>query len=119
MAISLQGEDGRTAPGVCGNGFVSMAEPLRERRYENWNTHTLHCRGIKTKKKKCMPKKKYLCLKLKELYVFAAGNLKQYGNVEELPISWCNFSACQILSDDIKECLQLPKSLFKFNFNTI
>ena len=27
-------EDGRTAPGVCGNGSVG------ERRYENWNTHT-------------------------------------------------------------------------------
>ena len=30
-------KDGRTAPGVCGNG---SAEPLGERRYENWNTHT-------------------------------------------------------------------------------
>ena len=28
-------EDGRTAPGVCGN-----AMPLGDRRYENWNTHT-------------------------------------------------------------------------------
>ena len=28
-------EDRRTALGVCGNG-----EPLGERRYENWNTHT-------------------------------------------------------------------------------
>ena len=28
-------EDGRTAPGVCGNGSV-----LGERRYENRNTHT-------------------------------------------------------------------------------
>ena len=27
-------ENGRTAPGVCGNGSVP------ERRYENWNTHT-------------------------------------------------------------------------------
>ena len=31
--------DGRTAPGVCGNGSVP-AESLRERCYENWNTHT-------------------------------------------------------------------------------
>ena len=30
-------ENGRTAPGVCRNG---TAEPLGERRYENWNTHT-------------------------------------------------------------------------------
>ena len=29
-------EDGCTVPGVCGNG----SEPLGERRYENWNTHT-------------------------------------------------------------------------------
>ena len=32
-------EDGRTAPGVCGNVFRT-AEPLGERYYENWNTHT-------------------------------------------------------------------------------
>ena len=28
-------KDGRTAPGVCGT-----EQPLGERRYENWNTHT-------------------------------------------------------------------------------
>ena len=34
--------DGRTAPDVCGNG---SAEPLGERRYEKWNTHTLLSAG--------------------------------------------------------------------------
>ena len=29
-------EDGRTAPGVCGNGSV----PQLGERYKNWNTHT-------------------------------------------------------------------------------
>ena len=32
-------EDGRTAPGVCGNGSVPLSHS-GERRYENWNTHT-------------------------------------------------------------------------------
>ena len=31
--------DGRTAPGVCGNGSVPLSHS-GERRYENWNTHT-------------------------------------------------------------------------------
>ena len=31
-------EDGRTAPGV--RQWFRTAEPLGERRYENWNTHT-------------------------------------------------------------------------------
>ena len=31
-------EDGRTAPGGC--QWFRTAEPLGERRYENWNTHT-------------------------------------------------------------------------------
>ena len=31
--------DGRTAPGVCGNGSVPLSH-LGQRRYENWNTHT-------------------------------------------------------------------------------
>ena len=29
-------EDGRTAPGVCGNGSVSLSHSGNE----NWNTHT-------------------------------------------------------------------------------
>ena len=33
-------ENGRKAPGVCGNG---SAEPLVERRYENWNTRDSFC----------------------------------------------------------------------------
>ena len=36
-------EDGRTAPGVCGNGSVPLSHSgnvVGERRYENWNTHT-------------------------------------------------------------------------------
>ena len=48
-------EDGRTAPGVCGNGslplshsvgwlvvlgLTALCEPLGERRYEDWNSHT-------------------------------------------------------------------------------
>ena len=33
-------EDGRTAPGVCGNGSVPLSHS-GEHRYENWNTHTL------------------------------------------------------------------------------
>ena len=32
-------EDGRTAPDVCAV-VPGNAEPLGERRYENWNTHT-------------------------------------------------------------------------------
>ena len=32
-------EDARTAPGVCGSGFVPLSHS-GERRYENWNTHT-------------------------------------------------------------------------------
>ena len=32
-------QDGRTAPGV-GAAMFHTAEPLGERRYENWNTHT-------------------------------------------------------------------------------
>ena len=39
-------EDGRTAPGVCGNGSVPL-DPLRECRYENWNTHTQVYNGLK------------------------------------------------------------------------
>ena len=35
-------EDGCTAPGVCGNGFVPLSHS-GERRYENWNTHTRPC----------------------------------------------------------------------------
>ena len=31
-------EDGRTAP--CVRRWFRIAEPLEERRYENWNTHT-------------------------------------------------------------------------------
>ena len=31
-------EDGRTAPGACGNGSVPLGHS-GERRYENWNTH--------------------------------------------------------------------------------
>ena len=34
-------KDGRTAPGVCGNGSVPLSHG--ERRYENWSTHTLNC----------------------------------------------------------------------------
>ena len=33
-------EDGRTAPG-CVRQWFRTAEPLGERRYENWNTRTL------------------------------------------------------------------------------
>ena len=32
-------KDGRTAPGVSRQWFRTV-EPLGERRYENWNTHT-------------------------------------------------------------------------------
>ena len=32
-------EDGRTAPGVCGNGSVPLSHSGKLR-YENWNTHT-------------------------------------------------------------------------------
>ena len=32
-------EDGRTAPGVCGNGSIPLSHS-GECHYENWNTHT-------------------------------------------------------------------------------
>ena len=36
--FSYKHEDGRTVPGVCGNGSVPLSHS--ERHYENWNTHT-------------------------------------------------------------------------------
>ena len=39
MQNNTKHEDGRTAPGVCGNGSVPLSYS-GERYYETWNTHT-------------------------------------------------------------------------------
>ena len=42
---TLQTQRGRTHGAGCVRQWFRTAEPLGERRYENWNTHTLNCQG--------------------------------------------------------------------------